>query len=62
LPGGKEGGRIVREFRINMYTLLDLKRITHKDLLYNTETLLNVIRQAGWDGDLGENEYMHMYG
>ena len=45
-----------------MYTLLDLKRITHKDLLYNTETLLNVIRQAGWDGDLGENGYMHMYG
>ena len=62
MPGGKEGGRIVREFRINMYTLLDLERITHKDLLYNTETLLNVIWQAGWDGDLGEIGYMHMYG
>ena len=31
---GWEGG-IVREFRIDMYTLLYLKWITNKDLLYS---------------------------
>ena len=32
--GWREG--IVREFAIDMYTLLHLKRITNKDLLYST--------------------------
>ena len=31
------GKGIVREFGIDMYTLLYLKRITNKDLLYSTE-------------------------
>ena len=31
-----EGGGIVREVGIDMYTLLYLKRITNKDLLYST--------------------------
>ena len=31
------------EFRINTYTLLYLKRITNKVLLYSTGTLLNVM-------------------
>ena len=35
LPGGKGGGGIVREFGIDMYTLLYLKWITNKDLLYS---------------------------
>ena len=26
------------------------------------EILLNVMWQPGWEGSLGENEYMHMYG
>ena len=36
--GRKEDGRerIVREFGIDMSTLLYLKRITNKDLLYST--------------------------
>ena len=35
--GGKGGrGGIVREFGFNMYTLLYLKWITNKDLLYST--------------------------
>ena len=25
-------------------------------------TLLNVMWQPGWEGSLGENEYMYMYG
>ena len=34
---GKDGGgRIVREFVMDMYTLLDLTWITNKDLLYST--------------------------
>ena len=34
---GKGGrGEIVREFEIDMYTLLYLKWITNKDLLYST--------------------------
>ena len=36
LPVGKGGGGgIVREFGIDMYTLLYLKWITNKDLLYS---------------------------
>ena len=36
--GGRVGrGGIVREFGIDMYTLLYLKWITNKDLLYSTE-------------------------
>ena len=35
---GEEWGEgIVREFEINMYTLLYFKWITKKDLLYSTE-------------------------
>ena len=30
------GGEIVREFGIDMYTLLYLKWITNKDLMYST--------------------------
>ena len=26
------------------------------------ETLFNVMRQPGWEGALGENGYMYMYG
>ena len=37
VTGGKGwGGGIVREFGIDMYTLLYLKGITNKDLLYST--------------------------
>ena len=32
---GEGGGRIVREFGIDVYTLLYLKEITDKDLLYS---------------------------
>ena len=24
--------------------------------------LVNVMRQSGWEGSLGENEYMYIYG
>ena len=37
--GGGEGWRegIVREFEIDMYTLICIKQITNKNLLYNKE-------------------------
>ena len=58
--GGGQGERIVREFGINIYTLL-LKWITTKDLLYITWNLLSVMWQPGWEGSLGKNGYMYMY-
>ena len=58
--GWREG--TVREFGMDMYTLLYLKRVTNKDL----GTLFNVMWQTAWDGSLWErslreNGYMYMY-
>ena len=53
---------IVREFGMDLCTLLYLKWITNKDLLNSTGTLLSVLWQPGWEGSLGENGYMYMYG
>ena len=44
---------VVREFDTNIYTLLYLKCITGKVLLYSTGTLLNVMWQPGWEGCWG---------
>ena len=52
---------IVREFRVEMYTLLYLKWITTRTYCIEHRTL-NVMWQPGWEGSLGENGYMHMYG
>ena len=54
---GWEGG-IVREFVLDLYTLLYLKWITSKDLLYSIGALLRVTWQPGWEGSLGENGYI----
>ena len=43
-----KGKGIVKEFGMDMYTLLYLKWITNKDLLYSTGNLVNVRRQPGW--------------
>ena len=47
------GQGIVREFGMDMCTLLYLKWITSNDLLYRHRTLLNVMWQAGWEGVWG---------
>ena len=60
--GGRWGEGIVRQFGIDMYPLPYFKWITNKDLLCSTGTLLNVMWQPGWEGSLGENVYMYMYG
>ena len=46
--GWREG--MVREFGMDMYTLLYLKWSANKDLLYSTWALLNVMWQPGWKG------------
>ena len=48
---------MVREFGMDMYTLLYLKWRANKDLLYSTWALLNVMWQPGWKGSLGETGY-----
>ena len=57
--GWKEG--IISEPGMDMYTLLYLKWITSKVLLYSTGNS-NVIGQPGSEGKLGKNGYMYMYG
>ena len=52
---GKEwgGAGIVREFGMDMLTLLYLKWITNKDLAQGT--LLTIMWQPGWEESLGDN-------
>ena len=39
---GQEGEDNLKEFGINIYTLLYIKQITNKDLIYNTGTIFNI--------------------
>ena len=63
VEGKDEGKRIVREFGMDMYTLLCLNWITNKDLLYSTGTSARYY-VAAWmvREELGENRYMYMLG
>ena len=59
------GDRVVREFGTDMYTLLYLRWITNKDLLYGRQNSVicdRVMWEPGWEGNLGENGYMFIYG
>ena len=56
------GEGIVREFGMDIYTLLYLKWINNKDLLYSTLNSVQIMWQPGWEGSLGENGYMYVYG
>ena len=55
-------GGIVREFGINMYTLLYLKWITNKDLLYSTGNSAQCYVAAWMGREFGENGCMYIYG
>ena len=55
-------GETVREFGMDMYTLLCLKWITNKDLIYSTGNSAQCYVAAGWKGSLSENGYRYMYG
>ena len=53
---------IVRKFGMVMYTLLYLKWITNKDLVYNTGNSAQCY-VAAWMGEgLGEKGYNYMFG
>ena len=53
---------VVREYRMDMYTLLYLKQISNKDILCRTENSAQCHVAAWMGGELGENGYMYMYG
>ena len=56
------GKGIVKEFGMDMHTLLYLKWITNKDLLYSAwDSAQHGVWQPGREGSLGENDYMYMY-
>ena len=53
VAGGREKGceeGVVREFGMDVYTLLYLKWITNEDRLYSKGILLNAMWQPGWEG------------
>ena len=53
---------VVRESEIDMYTLLYLKWITNKVLLYIAQgTLINIMRHPGWEGSLEKNGYKYIH-
>ena len=51
---------IIREFGMDIYTLLYLK--STKTYCIAQGTLFNVMWQPGWEGSLGENGYVYMQG
>ena len=53
---------LVRVFGMVMYTLLYLKWVTNKDLLYSTWNSTECYVTAWMEGEFGENVYMCMYG
>ena len=58
MVAGGEG--TVKDFGMDRYTLLYLKWITNKDLLYVQGTLLNVMWQSGRKGSFG-GKWIHAY-
>ena len=47
---------------MGMYTLLYLKWMTNKDLLYSVWSFAQCYAKSGWEGSLGKNGFMCMYG
>ena len=61
VAGEKDGLKgIVREFWMDMYTLLYLKWITNKDPLYSTWNSAQCYVAAWMGGELG-GEWIHVY-
>ena len=51
---------MIREFGVDMYTRLNLKWITNKDLLYNTGNSVQCY-VAAWMGGGFEGEWIHIF-
>ena len=60
MVGRSRGEGIVREFGMNMYTLLYLKWITNKDLLFSTGNSAQCYVPAWMGGEFG-GEGMHIH-
>ena len=60
--GEEWGDDVVREFGMDMYTLLYLKWITNKDLLNSTGSSAQYYVAAWMGGEFGENGYKYMHG
>ena len=56
------GEGTVRELQMDMHAILYLKRITNKNLTYNTCSSAQCYWQPGWEGRLGVNGYMYVNG
>ena len=55
------GGGIDWEFGMDMYTLLYIKQIANKDLLYSTGNSTQYSVKTKWEKNLKKNSYMYMY-
>jgi len=62
LMGEEWGEEIIRKFGMDTYTLLCLKWITNKHLLYSTGSSAQRHVATWMGGSLGENGYMYMCG
>ena len=51
-----------RVFEMDRCTLLYFKWVTNKDHYTAQGTLLNIMWQPGWEGNLRENGYVYVYG
>ena len=60
LPGERIRERIIREFEMDMYTLLYLKWITNKNLQYSTWKSAQCYVAAWMGGEFG-GEWIHVY-
>ena len=60
LPGGRMGGRDSWGVWMDMYTLLYVKWITNKDVLYSTWNSAQCRVAAGMGGEFG-GEWIHIY-
>ena len=58
LLGGRVGRGEVRDFGIDMYTLLCLKQITNKDLLYSTGNPAQYYVTTIMEKNMKKNVYM----
>ena len=56
------GEGVVREFGMDMFTLLYFKWVPNKNLLYSTGNSAQCSVPAWMEGALGENGYTYMYG
>ena len=58
--GERPGGVIIREIGIDVYTLLYLKWMTNKDLMYSTGSSVQCYVAAWMEGEFG-GEWIHVY-